>query len=633
MTTRVIFFDIGETLGQVSTSPEGRLLRLAFYPYLRPILAMLRDRGMRLGVISNTGVRPRSEIDALLLEAGIVEFFDEPLRLYSSVLGLEKNSTEIFARAAQIAREPAGDCMFVGAASAERMHAVAAGMHVCPHPLLIDDALCGDTFRFVRIVVPAEIAGRDWRTALLQYPVLPMQVFGAPEKVVYAIASRRARALIANAQFTFQPLGREGDPLVTDVYLLRDDRAVRTGFLSVEGQSELIVARDLDAESVLSGSPEGLVVALRADRSVEELHLEEALHGHNLKLVPDPSLLQNFDQPPYMSAAWLAPAVANTALDPAELAILKEITKERVERSLGKYIGTEPLSDGGPRLRSRHIQSGDNARAVAELARDLSASGRLDVTLHPFTHEGRQLFNVVAHLQGEDAGVVLVTAHLDSTAASSPPYDAARDPAPGADDDGSGVAAVLMAAETLLKLASVRRPRKSIRFVLFNAEEHGMAGSTAYAMGQAANCARIAGVFQMDMVGFNRAPPRSWEVHAGFWPSSDVQSRSHELAVRITQLHQVVSPALTAPQIYLSTGANPPERDPAEGRSDHSPFQDRGYAACVASEDFFSGPHPNSPAFERNPDYHKKTDTFVDLEYAADIARVVAAAAWVTARS
>jgi leucyl aminopeptidase len=631
MTVRVVFFDIGTTLGQLAISPDGRPLRLDLYSYVRRILATPRDKGLRLGGISNTGARPRSEIDALLREAGIVEYFDQALLLYSSVLGLEKSSPEIFLRAAQIAQEPAAYCMFVGEASAERMHAAAAGMQVCPHPLLIDDALRGDTFRFVRIVVPAESAGSDWRGALRDYPVLPMQVSGAPEKVVHAIASRRARALIANAQFSFQPLGREGDPLVTDVYLLRDDRAARTGFLSNEGQSEPIVAGDLDAEIVLSGSPEGLVVALPAGRSVEELHMEEAQHGHNSKLVPDPGLLENFDTPP-PAAAWLARPVVDTALDPAELAILNEITKARIERSLAKYVGTEPLSDGA-RLGSRHIQSDDNARAVAELARDLSASGRLAVTLHPFPHEGRELFNVVAHLQGDDAGVVLVTAHLDSTAKSSPPYDPVRDPAPGADDDGSGVAAVLTAAETLLKLASARRPRQSIRFVLFNAEEHGLAGSKAYAKDQADMGARIAAVFQMDMVGFNRAPPRSWEVHAGFWPSADVQFRSRELALLLEKLRPVVSPELTVPQIYLSVRPQPSERDPAEGRSDHTPFHEHGYAACVTSEDLFAGPQPDSPAPEGNPDYHKKTDTFVDAEYAADIARVVAAAAWVTARS
>jgi hypothetical protein len=82
-----------------------------------------------------------------------------------------------------------------------------------------------------------------------------------------------------------------------------------------------------------------------------------------------------------------------------------------------------------------------------------------------------------------------------------------------------------------------------------------------------------------------------------------------------------------------SIAARPPEGDPAEGRSDHASFHACGYAACVASEDFFVGPEPASPGAEANPNYHKKDDTFIDGDFAADIARVLAAAAWVTAKA
>ena len=84
------------------------------------------------------------------------------------------------------------------------------------------------------------------------------------------------------------------------------------------------------------------------------------------------------------------------------------------------------------------------------------------------------------------------------------------------------------------------------------------------------------------------------------------------------------------PQIYLSTG--PLERDPAEGRSDHASFQLVGYPACCTSEDFFAGPGVDAGS-EPNPNYHMSSDTFVDAEYAADIARAVGAAAWLTANA
>jgi Zn-dependent M28 family amino/carboxypeptidase len=225
--------------------------------------------------------------------------------------------------------------------------------------------------------------------------------------------------------------------------------------------------------------------------------------------------------------------------------------------------------------------------------------------------------------------MVLVTAHLDSTAASTGGvYHPSSDPAPGADDDASGLSAVLAIADVIAKLRPTRVPKRTIRFVLFNAEEHGLVGSKAYARNQAAQGAQISAVFQMDMIGFrgtHNTPPRNYEVHAGFPDNPDVETRSLALAAIVETLSASVSPNLTAPQIYPDPETG--NEDPAAGRSDHGPFNERGYAGCVLSEDFFSGPKHASPNAEPNPNYHKRTDETIDYEYASDIARVVAAAA------
>ncbi|HEX2079646.1 MAG TPA: M20/M25/M40 family metallo-hydrolase, partial [Longimicrobium sp.] len=205
------------------------------------------------------------------------------------------------------------------------------------------------------------------------------------------------------------------------------------------------------------------------------------------------------------------------------------------------------------------------------------------------------------------------------------------DPAPGADDDASGMAGVLAIAESLAAAAAGGPPRRTLRFVLFNAEEHGLVGSKAYVRDQAAVGAPIVAAFQMDMIGFNAKDPRAFEVHAGYWPLPEVQERSRVLAERVARLTPQVSSTLPPPQLYLSRGPSGADRDPAERRSDHASFQERGYAACAVSEDFFAGPDPSAPAPEPNPNYHRDGDTFVDFEYAADIARAVGAAAWVTA--
>ena len=77
--------------------------------------------------------------------------------------------------------------------------------------------------------------------------------------------------------------------------------------------------------------------------------------------------------------------------------------------------------------------------------------------------------NVVGEIPGTEHAneIVLVGAHLDSW-----------DLAGGATDDGFGAVSVLGAAEAVA--SSGRKPRRTIRFVLFTGEEQGFLGSLAY---------------------------------------------------------------------------------------------------------------------------------------------------------
>ena len=81
----------------------------------------------------------------------------------------------------------------------------------------------------------------------------------------------------------------------------------------------------------------------------------------------------------------------------------------------------------------------------------------------------------------------------------------------------SGVAGVLAIAECITALSAAHgATERTVQFVLFNDEENGLVGSRAYARQLRAAGAQIAGVFQMDMIGFNQADPRTWEIHVGF---------------------------------------------------------------------------------------------------------------------
>jgi Zn-dependent M28 family amino/carboxypeptidase len=95
--------------------------------------------------------------------------------------------------------------------------------------------------------------------------------------------------------------------------------------------------------------------------------------------------------------------------------------------------------------------------------------------------------NVVADLPGSDLKdeVVLLGAHLDSW-----------DPAQGADDDGTGVAALVDAARILKSLGV--QPRRTIRFAFFFGEEEACLGSRAYVTAHAGELDRLRAVLIMD---------------------------------------------------------------------------------------------------------------------------------------
>ena len=188
------------------------------------------------------------------------------------------------------------------------------------------------------------------------------------------------------------------------------------------------------------------------------------------------------------------------------------------------------------------------------------------------------------------------------------------------DDDGSGVAAVLLIAEFMRIMFAGHKPARTLRFALFNAEEQGLIGSERYARAQASAGARIVAVFQMDMIAYNNSQPNAFEIHAG---TADPEAERASLAVadlirRMAEKLATEGLSILAPAQVLGSP------DSADGHSDHSSFQSRGYAGCAASEDFF--PSPGNPE-DRNPNYHKVSDRVFDLPFATSIARVICAAA------
>ena len=121
-----------------------------------------------------------------------------------------------------------------------------------------------------------------------------------------------------------------------------------------------------------------------------------------------------------------------------------------------------------PRLPGVELAAEDYRR-IARLARtDAAPSLELnhDVRFHD---EDSKAYNILADIRGTDpaAGYVMAGAHLDSWVAAD-----------GAVDNAAGSAVVMEAARILSRLGV--RPKRTIRFALWNGEEQGLLGSLAY---------------------------------------------------------------------------------------------------------------------------------------------------------
>ena len=110
--------------------------------------------------------------------------------------------------------------------------------------------------------------------------------------------------------------------------------------------------------------------------------------------------------------------------------------------------------------------------------------------------ERRRQHNLVAVIQGTEvgAGTLIVGAHYDSIGR---PLDSVDAPAPGANDNGSGVAAVL----ELARIMSKSRYKATIMFVLFAAEEVGRQGSKAFANWVYGDQTDVIGMINVDTIG------------------------------------------------------------------------------------------------------------------------------------
>jgi aminopeptidase Y len=206
--------------------------------------------------------------------------------------------------------------------------------------------------------------------------------------------------------------------------------------------------------------------------------------------------------------------------------------------------------------------------------------------------------NVLAEtVDGDPNNVIMVGGHLDSVNAG-----------PGINDNGSGSATILEAAEQMAKV----KPRNKVRFAWWGAEESSLVGSTYYVNNlPAEELDKITLYLNFDMVG---SPNHVFFVYDGDDSDGVGAGPGPEGSAQIEEIFEH----------YYGTAGQPFKGTDFSGRSDYGPF----IAVGIPSGGLFTGADGIKTADEAglwggtagvayDPCYHQACDTYDNVNLSA----------------
>jgi hypothetical protein len=339
---------------------------------------------------------------------------------------------------------------------------------------------------------------------------------------------------------------------------------------------------------------------LRIDPPAEPL-----LIALGLPLAPLPESIRLYPQRGY----WMAPELKSKAEAAADVEIIAEVVNsvsaDELRETIYELQENRDLDPPYMAYRSRFClrventddPSDDACDNAAEYIYDKFRSYGLDVEYDPFPHEvltqgNYEMRSVVATLPGKGVDsrrTYIICSHYDSIASKSTNWliDWKTLPAPGADDNASGTAAVLEAARILSQYDF----EHTIKFITFSGEELGLHGSKHYTKLAAENGEDIAGVLNFDMIAYDPDQPDIDVISnaASEWIADSMLSVQRRYNIGPLTLKKIIDPEM----VY----------------SDHAPFWQNGWNAILGidNSDF------DSPEFY--PFMHTAEDTIDKLDF------------------
>jgi len=352
--------------------------------------------------------------------------------------------------------------------------------------------------------------------------------------------------------------------------------------------------------------------------------------------------------PASAASASVGSATTTGNFDPALRALISQIDPNRIQATIEKLVsfGTRhTLSSQTDPVRGIGAATAWVFQQMQGFA--AASNGNMTVQQQTFVQPAGpripvpvSITNVIATLQGTASPerFYVVTGHLDSRVTDVLNF---TDDAPGADDDGSGVACVL----ELVRLFATHQFPGTIVLATVAGEEQGLFGSSFMAAQMKAAGNDVQGMFSNDIMG-------TGDAHDGTKPDPfTVRMFQEGIPTNVTSSQISLMQAVGGENDGLSrqlgryvnsvapfnlTGMNIRliwRRDRYLRASDHVSFQGQGYAAARFTEprENFNHEHQNTQVV--NGVQLGDLIQYVDFDYVARVTGVNAAALWALASS
>jgi len=289
---------------------------------------------------------------------------------------------------------------------------------------------------------------------------------------------------------------------------------------------------------------------------------------------------------------YLNPEIPDTSVFETPNFDNKEVAEKMIDHVYTKTM--KDFIDGLGQFSTRYAYSKTATKAtkwILSHEEELKKMERNDIKIDSIKEPITKQKSIVVTIEGSSGGeeTVIIGAHLDSIANMDSGEMNANKPAPGLDDDGSGLMVLYEILRVIIETGY--KPEKNVQIHAYASEELGLLGSDQIANDYKSEGMKVIGMLNVDGVGYK----------GDIMPFDIAFTKDFSNIEHADFLGALTNEYLGLSYFYFTCG---------HPCADHASWYLQGYPSTLVTES------------NGNPNYHTKNDDFVDVDYAANFAKL-----------